>query len=192
MTLSHLGIAVTTTTAYHPQANGLVERFHQTLKNSLRCAVRASRSWTRALLWVMLGLRNAPNLDTAASTAEAVFGTPLRVPRLCFQGGQSPVRSAKEELELARTNARSFSPETLDLRRFKESPFVAKPLRTAGYVYIRNDRLGKPSLAPHYTGPFKVVNKNWEDNTFRVDLGRREDNISLTRLKAAEVTPEAT
>ena len=57
--LRRLGVSVTTTTAYHPQANGLVERFHRSLKNALRCAVRASTSWTRALPWVLLGLRNA-------------------------------------------------------------------------------------------------------------------------------------
>ena len=41
-TLMRLGAKVTTTTAYHPQANGMVERFHRTLKAALRCAVRAS------------------------------------------------------------------------------------------------------------------------------------------------------
>ena len=191
-TLGRLGITVTTTTAYHPQANGLVERFHRTLKNALQCAVCSSESWTRSLLWVLLGLRNAPELDTATSTAEAVFGTPLRVPGLCFQDRQSPRRSAAEDLELARANTRSFSPEMLDLSHFKASPFVAKPLRTAGFVFIRDDRLGKPSIAPRYYGPYKVAKKNWENNTFRVDFGCQEDDVSLTRLKAATVQPEAT
>ena len=86
------------------------------------------------LPWVMLGLRNAPKLDTATSTAEVVFGTPLRIPGLCFQDEQSTMRSATEQLELARSNAQAFSPESLDLRHFKALPFVAKPLRTADFV----------------------------------------------------------
>ena len=57
--LDRLGIKVSATTSYHPQANGIVERFHCTLKNLLRCAVRASRSWTRSLPWVMLGTRRS-------------------------------------------------------------------------------------------------------------------------------------
>ena len=93
-TLAWLGVSVSMTTAYHPQANGVVERFHQTLKNALRCAVWASESWVRSLPWVLLGLRNAQKLDTSTSTAEVVFGTPLRVPGLCFQDLQSPRRSA--------------------------------------------------------------------------------------------------
>ncbi len=56
------------TIAYHPQANGLVERFHRQLKSSLRarlCGVdRASH-----LPWVLLGLRAAPKEDTALSSA---------------------------------------------------------------------------------------------------------------------------
>ena len=58
--LAKLGISSSTTTAYHPQSNGLVERFHCSLKNALRCTVTSTKSWTRSLPWVLLGLRNAP------------------------------------------------------------------------------------------------------------------------------------
>ena len=85
--LAQLGVKVTTTTAYHPQTNGIVERFHRTLKAALRCAVKASQWWMRLLPWVMLGLRNAPKLDTSTSTAEVVYGTPPRIPGMCFQVG---------------------------------------------------------------------------------------------------------
>ena len=113
-------------------------------------------------------------------------------PGMCFQGGQSRERLASEDLDLARNNARKVSPETLDLRRFKMSPFVAKALRTAAYVYVRDDRLGKPSLAPRYVGPYKVKRKNWENNTFHMDLGHREDVVSLEGLKEATIPVEAT
>ena len=57
---------------------------------------------------------------------------------------------------------------------------------------FRDDRLGKPGLAPKYTGPFKVVKKDWDNSTFRVNLGGKEDVISLSRLKAASIPAEAT
>ena len=84
-TMSRLGIGVSTTMAYHPQSSEIVERFHRTLKAALRCAVRASKSWSRSLPWVLLGIRNAPRVDTATSTAEVMFGVPLRVPGACFR-----------------------------------------------------------------------------------------------------------
>ena len=189
--LSRLGIGVSSTISYHPQANGMVERFHRTSKNALRCAVRTGESWARSLPWVLLGIRNAPTTDTASSTAEVIFGTPLRIPGLCFQTEQRQQSTAVEQLEQARSNVAAFTPKTLDLKRFKESPFIAKALRMAGHVYVRDNRLGKSSLTAKYTGPFKVLKKNWDNNTFLLEVGKREDAVSPTPLKAAFVLDEA-
>ena len=93
---------------------------------------------------------------------------------------------------MARANVAAFAPETLDLSRFKESPFIAKTLRTATHVYVRDDRLGKQSLEPRYVGPFQVLEKNWDNHTFLLDRGRTKDAVSLSRLKAAFVPEEAT
>ena len=190
-TLSRFGISIASTTSYHPQANGLVERLQQTLKNALRCAGRAGGSWSPSLPWVLLGIWNAPRLETATSTAEVLVGTPLRVPGLCFQSEQGGRSTAKEQLERARANVEAFSPKALDLRWFKESPFISKTLRMADYIYVRDDRLGKPSLAARYTGPFKVLEKNWDNHTFLLEIGKKEDAVSLARLKAAFVPEKA-
>ena len=124
--MQRLGIGVSATASYHPQSNGIVERFHRTLKDALRSAVRTSKSWNRSLPWVLLGLRNAPKLDTATSTAEVMFGVPLRVPGICFRSGVDSQLSAAEQLRLARSNAADFTPEALDTRKFRASPFVGE------------------------------------------------------------------
>ena len=64
------------TTAYHPQANGLVERF---LKTALRTRLTGP-NWTKVLPWVLLGIRTAPKEDLGCSSAEMVYGAPLTVP----------------------------------------------------------------------------------------------------------------
>jgi cleavage and polyadenylation specificity factor subunit 1 len=48
------GIHLSLTTAYHPAANGLVERFHWTLKAAIMC--HSDQHWTEALLLVLLGI----------------------------------------------------------------------------------------------------------------------------------------
>ena len=40
--LEKLGIKASMTTTYHPQSNGMVERFHRTLKSALRCSLSPS------------------------------------------------------------------------------------------------------------------------------------------------------
>ncbi len=73
---SLLSISHNQTTAYHPQSNGLVERFHRRLKDALR-ARAAGSDWFSHLPWVMLGIRSAWREDSDFSPAEAVFGFQL-------------------------------------------------------------------------------------------------------------------
>lgn len=65
------------TTAYHTQANGLVERAHRTLKNARKCH---ESEWTIAFPTILLGLRAAPHGKTGISTAEMVFSRTLIIP----------------------------------------------------------------------------------------------------------------
>ena len=53
-----LGSTRIRTTAYHPSANGLVERFHRQFKAAIKCQPHPDR-WVDALPWVLLGIRSA-------------------------------------------------------------------------------------------------------------------------------------
>ena len=72
------------TTAYHPIANGLVERFHHQLKGALK-ASQDPTNWVDMLPMVLLGIRTSLKQDLKGSTAELVYGTKLRLPGNFFQ-----------------------------------------------------------------------------------------------------------
>ena len=72
-----LGIQIHHTTAYHPQANGMVERLHQMIKESLTAR---GGSWIKELPWTLLGLRAVPREDDGISAAERVFVGSLVLP----------------------------------------------------------------------------------------------------------------
>ncbi len=71
-----LNIDHITTTAYHPQSNGMIERTHRQLKD-------AFRSRLAGLSWALMGLRVAPKEESVVSLAELVFGTPSPCPASC-------------------------------------------------------------------------------------------------------------
>jgi Integrase zinc binding domain/Integrase core domain len=77
--LRRLGIQHICTTAFHPQSNGLVERFHRRLKEALKARL-AGPAWPAHLPWVMLGLHAAPREDSGVSPAELTFGAALSLP----------------------------------------------------------------------------------------------------------------
>ena len=74
-----LGIQYQPTTAFHPQANGMVERCQRRLKDAFRSRL-AGPDWHLHLPWVLMGLRAAPTEDTGVSATEIVFGALLVLP----------------------------------------------------------------------------------------------------------------
>ncbi len=63
------------TTVYHPQTDGLVERFNQTLKQMLRrVAADDRRDWDQMLPYILFGIREVPQASTGFTPFELLFG----------------------------------------------------------------------------------------------------------------------
>uniref|UniRef100_A0A8C2IIM4 ribonuclease H n=1 Tax=Cyprinus carpio TaxID=7962 RepID=A0A8C2IIM4_CYPCA len=63
------------TTVYHPQTDGLIERFNQTLKQMLRrVAAEDKRDWDQMLPYVLFGIREIPQASTGFTPFELLFG----------------------------------------------------------------------------------------------------------------------
>jgi hypothetical protein len=95
---SLLSISHTQTTAYHPQSNGLVERFHRRMKDALR-ARAAGVDWFLHLPWVLLGIRTAWREGTDFSPSEAVFGSQLVLPGQFLSAPESPSPSFLQDFQ---------------------------------------------------------------------------------------------
>lgn len=105
-----LGTKAYRTTSYHPQANGIVERFHRTMKASLMARLGNNPNWTEELPVVMLGLRTALKEDLGCSSTELVYGIHLRLPGGFFEAPgalqpTSPVDFFHRSAELWTTSA---------------------------------------------------------------------------------------
>nr|VZI46136.1 unnamed protein product [Spirometra erinaceieuropaei] len=98
------------TTAYHPAANGMVERFHRQLKASLRAAADPE-NWTDHLPLVLLGVRSALKPDLDCSAGELVFGSTVRLPgEMISPTPQGSVEDPTNLLHRLRQFMRTLSP----------------------------------------------------------------------------------
>ena len=64
-----LGIQRHRTTAYHPQANGLVERFHRHFKEGLKARMTGN-NWVNEFPIVLLGISTTMKKDLSCSSAD--------------------------------------------------------------------------------------------------------------------------
>ena len=168
------------TTAYHPQANGLIERLHRHLKASLTARLTTS-TWTQELPWVLLGLRTAFKEDIGSSSAELVYGTTFSFPGELIVPNTSPDPPHSSFLRQLRNVANSFRP-TPTSANSKHGTYMPTGLQQARFVFVCRDA-HKPPLQPPYDGPFPVVSRHTKH--FLLDIGGRQDKVSIDRLKPA-------
>lgn len=168
------------TTAYHPCANGMVERLHRQLKSALKASQQPDQ-WADTLHLVLLGIRTTLKEDLTCTTAELVYGTTLRLPGEFFARQEPPdldppsyVTRLKQNMQALRCTRTRRPTETRE--------FINTSLSSASHVFVRHDAVKKP-LQPPYDGPFRVLQRS--EKYFTLDLNGRKDTVSIDRLKPA-------
>lgn len=78
-----LGTKHLMTTAYRPQANGIIERWHRTLKTAIK--TRTDTNWAPAIPLIVLALRCTLKEDLKTTPAEMVYGEQLQLPGGYFE-----------------------------------------------------------------------------------------------------------
>ena len=169
---SLLGIRGIRTTPYHPQTDGMVERFNQTLKAMLRKFVSdTGANWDQWLPYLLFAYREVPQASTGYSPFELLYGRqvrgPLDVLREAWMGeGTHPpaniveyvlkMRNKLEELSSlahdnlaqAQSNQKTWYDRTARSRTFNPGQKVLLLLPSS-----------ESSLLAKWQGPFEVLRK---------------------------------
>lgn len=176
-----LGIDNIVTTAYHPQSNDLVERFHCQLKTSLLARGNIINC-SEELPFLLLGLCSVVEEDIKSSPAEMVYGQCLRLP------GEMIVKSSEKFdttvfLNKIRNHFANFRSNISHHTKLNK-PFIPKHLEAYQYVFVRQDS-NKCGLCSPYLGSFEVLDKN--QKYFKHQINNKPKNVSIDRIKPAFV-----
>ena len=179
-----LGVKVEFTPRFRPQANGAVERQHQSLKNSLKAALVHMgdvhrEKWADALPWVLLGRRAAYQKDLGCSPYQLTFGQAAVLPGSLVDDPGPPLR--KEELKslLHHLESRADRPAVPMSNHAVDAKIYTKDIDKASHCYLRLDN--PQSLQPRYHGPF-LINKRIGDSTIEVKTGTYRDGSDRLEL----------
>jgi hypothetical protein len=175
---SLLNIQHNQTTAYHPQSNGMVERFHRRLKDALRARC-ASANWVDHLPCVLLGLRAAPREDDSSTPAQEVFGTPLILPGHFLDSPEIPPKIFLEQFSKTLSTAEHSATRHNTAAAHGPPPQLPEDLARAPTVFVRRDG-HVPPLQLLYDGPFTVIRRSLHHFTLRI--GDKVDKVTTLRL----------
>jgi cleavage and polyadenylation specificity factor subunit 1 len=177
------GFHLTRTTAYHPAANGLVERFHRTLKAAIMC--HADQHWTEALPLVLLAIRTSFKADQQGSLVELVYGEPLRMPGKLLTQTAHPVEPAHLITQLYRHMA-CLRPVPAT-RQTSPGRFVHKDLHNG--IRLPPSGHNAPGSGAPYSGPYQVLFR--KEKTLQLLVCGKPITISTERVKPAYIFNEA-
>lgn len=184
-----LGCKHISTTAYHPSANGLVERLHRQLKAALMSRTNPT-AWSDNLPLVLLAFRASVKEDLQCTAAELVYGTTIRLPGEYMHPSVPDESVTIPSGFVQQLKDRMAEIRPTPTRLSSKQIFVNPDLLSSPYVFVRHDAVRKPLCAP-YDGPFKVIQRT--DKYFVIQKADKTDTVSIDRLKPAYIDlPEQT
>ena len=199
-----LGITKLNTTAYHPQCDGMVERFNRTLKSMLRKhAANFGSQWDRYLPGVLWAYRNVPHDSTKEKPSFLLLGIDCRTPTeaALLQPQElepTDVADYREELVLSLSTARKLAAESIKSAQSRYKKTYDKLSREADYqlgdwVLVRfpQEETGRQrKLSRPWHGPYRVVERNDPDVTVVKVYSPQDGQIQVHQMRVAPCLPE--
>nr|VZI40250.1 unnamed protein product [Spirometra erinaceieuropaei] len=129
---------------------------------------------------VLLGILSSVKEDIQCTAAELVYGTPLRLPGEFVQPSTTNTNITSTFVQQLKQRMAQLRPTPTRLT--SKHVFVHEDLKSAPFVFVRNDAVRKPLCSP-YDAPYKVVKRS--DKFYVLQKADKTDTVSIDRLKPA-------
>ena len=195
-----LGIEKLNTTAYHPQCDGMVERFNHTLKSMIRKhAAKYGAQWDSYLSGLLWAYRNLPHDSTGEKPSYLLFGVDCRIPTEAALMPAHPLEAVevsdyREELVLSLSTARQMAAESIRRAQKKYKRAYDRETHSVDYqigdwvlVKFPQEEVGKKrKLSRPWHGPYRVLERRDPDITVIKVYGADNKQIQVHQSR---VTP---
>ncbi|XP_041440518.1 uncharacterized protein LOC121400717 [Xenopus laevis] len=179
--ISHLRTSV-----YHPQTDGLVERFNKTLKGMLKKVIdKDGRNWDQLLPYLMFAIREVPQSSTGYSPFHLLYGRHPRglldIAKETWEGEVTPYKSVIEHISQMQDRIAAVMPIV------KEHMVRAQAMQQQVYnrgsrvrTFAPGDRVlvlvptAESKFLAKWQGPFEVMEKSGEVNYKIHQPGKRK------------------
>ncbi|XP_071950797.1 uncharacterized protein [Antedon mediterranea] len=169
--LEQLGVALISSSAYHPQSQGALERFHQTLKNVIKTyCFQCEKEWDEGVPLLLFAVRETVQESLGFSPFELVYGHSVRGPLKIVK--ERLLRNAEESVSILdyvsefgdRLNrAREMARKNLvkaqgKMKRLFDRKSEKRSFSSGDEVLVMLPLPSQP-LSARFAGPYKVLER---------------------------------
>lgn len=183
-TLDAFGVTKSHTTAYHPQGDGMVERFNRSLLQLLRVYVERQDEWERHLPLVLYAYRTAVHTSTGFSPFLLMYGRQPRIADLsgpsAFEASSYPAHLRAKVAELRDFVEANLAVAAEHQKSAYDQRTSSRTFHVGETVWLSVPTAGK--LDPKWEGDWKVQSVKGPLNVEITD-GRRIRVVHINRLR---------
>lgn len=158
-----LNIDKNTTTPWHPQTNGFLERSHKTLKTYLRSFVDKDNNWDRLLSYAMFTYNTSVHTSTNFTPFELVFGKKPNLPAVFLREPEPEYnydnyifdlkRVMQETQKVARDNLINKKENN---KIYYDKTIIPIEIHVGDQVLLKEQNK-RNTLSKNWVEPFKVI-----------------------------------
>ncbi|XP_068213451.1 uncharacterized protein [Palaemon carinicauda] len=189
--MNELGIKHNLASSYHPESQGILERFHSTLKNALtKYCLDHVEEWDKDLPLLLFALRSAPSESMGFSPFQMVYGHNVRGPldllREHWEGGSGKMNSLdyilsfKEKLRsIWQWAQNNLSTSQAKMKTHYDRKSQARNFEAGEQVLVLLPMPGQ--FRAQFVGP-AVVKKKLNDVDYLVEIPGRRKKYQLCHI----------